>query len=126
MHNRTHDPSQPHGRRWPPRGPARLIAVALALGAAGLLTAAAALPARQAAVVATGQVVIFQHELTPLVAFDDPAACNNAPALAHTLVNLTDETIILFTDDRCGVPLFIVKSGHGSHVSPGQSFSSSL
>lgn len=121
MENHAHDSED---RSWPPRRLARFAAVVLALLTAGLLTAAAASATSAPPVEKTGQVVIFEHELTPLVAFGDPGACNNAPALAHTLVNLTDEPIVLYTDDRCGVPLVAVEPGHGSHVSPGQSFSS--
>ncbi|MPZ65444.1 MAG: hypothetical protein GEU83_07965 [Pseudonocardiaceae bacterium] len=71
----------------------------------------------------TGQLVIFEHELAPLTSFNDPNRCNNAPPLAHLIVNLTDDDIVLYADDRCAVPLVTVKPGYGSHVAPGQSFS---
>lgn len=71
---------------------------------------------------ATGQVVVFETETNAMTAFADPAACNNAPELAHTIMNFTDQDITLFADDRCGVELIDVRPGFGSHVAPGQSF----
>lgn len=69
-----------------------------------------------------GKVVVFETEFTEMTTFDNPEACNNAPELAHTIMNHTDKPITLYADDRCGVPLVDVKPGFGSHVAPGQSF----
>lgn len=82
----------------------------------------AALTAGETAPPTIGQVVVFEIETRAMTAFDDPGACNNAPALAHTIMNFTSEDITLFADDRCGIELIDVRPGFGSHVAPGQSF----
>lgn len=69
-----------------------------------------------------GKITIFEHEVTQLSAFENPDLCHNAPALAHTIANLTDRKMVLFADERCGVPLAFLEAGSGSHVAPGQSF----
>lgn len=97
--------------------------------AAGALTVAAPSPdtaGAQAPAPPAGQIVIFETESTALSTGYDPQACNNAPALAHTITNHTDKPITLYADDRCGVPLVDVAPGFGSHVAPGQSFSESF
>ncbi len=71
---------------------------------------------------ATGHVVVFETETTAMTVFADATACNNAPELAHTIMNFTDKDITLFADDRCGVELIDIRPGFGSHVAPDQSF----
>ena len=83
----------------------------------------ALLPESAVTAASDGQVVIFEHELTELMHYDDPSACNNAPPLAHTLVNLTDHSVMLDADERRGQALFSAEPGFPAHVAPGQSFS---
>lgn len=92
------------------------------LSGAGAQSAAVASQGGEKPAPATGQVVVFETETRALTAFNNPEDCNNAPALAHTIVNLTDKTITLFADDRCGTPLIELRPGFGSHVAPEQSF----
>lgn len=90
------------------------------VGPASVETADAQAPAAESP---EGKVVVFETETTALTTFDNPEDCNNAPELAHTITNHTDKPITLYADDRCGVPLVDVAPGFGSHVAPGQSFS---
>lgn len=101
---------------------ASIASLALAAGALTIATPSPDAAGAQAAAPPAGQIVIFETEATALSTGYDPQACNNAPALAHTITNHTDKPITLFADDRCGVPLVDVAPGFGSHVAPGQSF----
>lgn len=86
----------------------------------GVVLAATALlvPSSPAAQAATGQVVVFSVEVTPLATYDHPKGCKSLPEGAHVLANLTDGDITIYGDAACFVPLVTVEKGYGTHVPP--------
>ncbi|WP_145906322.1 hypothetical protein [Kitasatospora viridis] len=103
----------------------RRTALTLLIAAATLVGVAAA-PAQAA----TGKVVVFSNELTPLKVYDNPHGCNQVPATAHTLSNETDGTIKVFADPFCTLPASLPLTGsigelpanYGTHVTGVGSF----
>ena len=90
----------------------RLFGVVLsALAAAVVLV-----PVSPAAQAATGRVVVFSVEVTPLKTYDDPEGCQSLPAGAHVLANLTDGAVTIYGDPTCFAPLVTVEKGYGTHV----------
>ena len=100
----------------------RVLTACFALIASAILAASATSPDDAVAQQPAEQVIVFENELTPLTSFDDIESCNNAPPLAHTIMNLTTRPITLYQDPVCGVPLVELQPNFGSHVAPGQSF----
>ena len=100
----------------------RVLTACFVLIASTILAASATSPDDAVAQELAERVIVFENELTPLTAFDDVESCNNAPPLAHTIMNLTSRPITLYLDDICGVPLVELQPNFGSHVAPGQSF----
>lgn len=84
-----------------------------ALAAAVLLV-----PLSPAAQAATGRVVVFSVEVTPLETYDNPKGCRSLPEGAHVLANLTDGDVTIYSDPVCLVPLVRVEKGYGTHVPP--------
>lgn len=65
---------------------------------------------------ATGKVVVFSVEVTPLETYDDPEGCHSLPAGAHVLSDLTDDDVTIHGDPMCLSPLVTVEEGYGTHV----------
>ncbi|MFI7677230.1 hypothetical protein [Actinophytocola sp. NPDC049390] len=85
--------------------------------AAGLATPAAA---------ATGAVIAYTHDFTPLAVWEDPSGCTQLPLGTHIIFNETDGPITIYGDPLCLIPLepmAQVASGYGTHVSAVGSFS---
>ena len=101
----------------------RVLTACFALIASTILAVSATSPNDAVAQEVAERVIVFENEFTPLTAFDDIESCNNAPPLAHTIMNLTSRPITLYADDICGVPLVELGPNFGSHVAPGQSSS---
>lgn len=93
----------------------RRLSTLIALGVAGLLMATTATPAQAA----TGQVVVFSTELTPLKVYENPSGCYSFPLFAHVLNNQTDRTVQVHADPFCATPGLPVLPGHGMHVPEG-------
>lgn len=93
----------------------RRLSTLMALGMAGLMWGITAVPAQAA----TGQVVVFSTELTPLTSYQDPQGCYAFPALAHVLSNETDKTVVVHPDPFCTAPGLRVAPGYGMHVPEG-------
>jgi hypothetical protein len=90
----------------------RVFGVVLsALAATALLV-----PFTPAAHAATGQVVVFSVEITPLETYDNPRGCKLLPVGAHVLANLTDGDVTIYSDAACLAPLATVEPGYGTHV----------
>ncbi|WP_219471106.1 hypothetical protein [Nonomuraea rhizosphaerae] len=89
------------------------VASVAAVATASLL--GAALPAQAA----TGQVVIFEVEATPLTVYTDPTGCKKLPLGAHVLNNQTDRPVRIYGDPLCLGPFMTVQPGYGSHVQAG-------
>ncbi|MFB4271561.1 hypothetical protein [Nonomuraea sp. GTA35] len=92
-----------------PRTAAALAGAALALALLG-----AAVPAQAV----TGQVVVFSHEFSPLITWDNPTGCHRLPAGAHQLNNQTDRDVRVYADPYCLTPGMTIPAGHGAHVHP--------
>jgi hypothetical protein len=93
----------------------RRIATLMAVGAAGLMLATATTPAQAA----TGQVVVFSTEITPLKTYENPEGCYSFPPFAHVLNNQTDEPVTIHSDPFCVTPGPVVLPGFGMHVPEG-------
>jgi hypothetical protein len=93
----------------------RLGFVALVAAGATMSLLGTAVPAQAA----TGQVVVFEHELIPLSVYTDPTGCTKLPMAAHVLINQTDEPVRIYADPLCLLPSLTVLPGNGSHVAPG-------
>ncbi|MEU5362352.1 hypothetical protein ABZ354_02395 [Streptomyces sp. NPDC005925] len=72
-----------------------------------------------ASAAASGDVVVFRTELSPLSVYEDPHGCHKLPADAHVLTNRTDRPVTVYGDPFCLTPGFVVQPGHGAHVAPG-------
>lgn len=81
---------------------------------AGMLTFATA-PAQAA----TGEVVVFELEATPVTVYDNPSGCVKLPAAAHVLTNRTDGDVTIYGDPFCLTPGLVVAPGYGTHVAAG-------
>ena len=82
-------------------------------------TVGVAVPAQAAA---TGRVVVFSTELTPLEIYENPHGCHAIPVTSHVLVNLMTSRIVVYGNPFCfglGLP---IAAGYGSHVVPPGSF----
>ncbi|WP_255949956.1 hypothetical protein [Streptomyces odontomachi] len=93
----------------------RRFATLMALGVAGLMMGVTATPAQAA----TGQVVVFSTEVTPLKTYENPEGCYSFPLFAHVLNNQTDATVMIHPDPFCGAPGMVVLPGFGMHVPEG-------
>jgi hypothetical protein len=93
----------------------RRISAFIALGVAGLLMATTTAPAQAA----TGQVVVFSTELTPLKTYDNPDGCYLFPPMAHVLNNQTNAPVRIHSDPFCVSPAMLVLPGFGMHVPGG-------
>lgn len=93
----------------------RRIPVLVALGVAGLLMAATTAPAQAA----TGQVVVFSTEVSPLKTYENPEGCYSFPSFAHVLNNQTDAPVQLHADPFCATPGVTILPGFGMHVPEG-------
>jgi hypothetical protein len=93
----------------------RVCSMLIALGAAGLAMGVTTAPAHAA----TGQVVVFATELTPLSTYENPDGCYAFPPGAHVLNNLTDKPVQIHSDPLCLTPGPTVKPGYGVHVPEG-------
>jgi hypothetical protein len=93
----------------------RRLSTLIAVTAAGLMLAITATPAQAA----TGQVVVFSTELTPLKVYDNPSGCLTFPPLAHVLNNQTDKPVTVHGDPFCLTPGLKVLPGYGMHVPAG-------
>jgi hypothetical protein len=72
---------------------------------------------------ATGRVVVFSTEFTPVKVYEDPNGCNKLPSDSHVLVNLTGAKVVVHGDPLCLSPGPVVEPEYGSHVSGSGSFS---
>lgn len=93
-------------------------------GLVGALSAASAIifppaAASAPAPAAVGTVTIFSHELTPLIAHENPSGCTIVLPTAHVLINQTDTPVRVFGDPLCLSPSITVSPGFGFHLSPG-------
>lgn len=88
--------------------------------AAAILVAAGAVSAQadSGGVRAEGVVLVFEHEFTSTVRYENPAGCVKLPSDAHVLTNLTDTSIRVHGDPLCRMPGITVPPGHGSHLAP--------
>jgi hypothetical protein len=93
----------------------RRISALIAVGVAGLLMGAMAVPAQAS----TGQVVVFSTEITPLKTYENPEGCYSLPPLAHVLDNQTDAPVQIHPDPFCVTPGVTVLPGFGMHVPSG-------
>ncbi|WP_235965771.1 hypothetical protein [Herbidospora solisilvae] len=67
---------------------------------------------------ATGQVVVFSTEFTPLSIYNDPEGCHKLPLASTQLNNQTDRPVRVYLDPFCLTPSITVQPGHGSRVPP--------
>lgn len=65
---------------------------------------------------ATGAVVVFSVETSPLGTYENPEGCHALPPGAHVLANLTDGDVTIYSDAWCVARLVSVKRGYGTHV----------
>ena len=93
----------------------RRLTSLIALGVAGLMMGITATPAQAA----TGQVVVFSTELTPVTVYENPRGCKAFPPLAHVLNNQTDKPVRIHGDPLCLTPGMTVLPGYGMHVPEG-------
>ncbi|MFC8717937.1 hypothetical protein [Kitasatospora sp. NPDC057198] len=93
-------------------------AILVSLMAAGSVLALAA-PAPAAARSASGDVAVFSTEVQPLDVYHDPAGCQQLPAMAHVLNNLTDRPVKVYGNPFCLGPSVVVQPGYGTHVPGG-------
>ncbi|WP_062353026.1 hypothetical protein [Herbidospora yilanensis] len=92
----------------------RLGFIVLAAASSVVSVLGAPIPAHAA----TGQVVVFSTEFTPLSIYSDPAGCHRLPLASHQLNNQTDMPVRVYLDPFCMTQSITIQPGHGSHVPP--------